>query len=58
MAGTKEDDNSYEDCCNIKLSPGSGSRGRSEHGLLLNCPEDNIVQNHQCYEGNEVEDEN
>ena len=58
MASTKEDDNGYEDCRNIKLSSSSGSRGGIEHRLLLNCPEDNIVENHQGYEGNEVEDEN
>lgn len=58
MASTKEDDNGYEDCRNIKLSSSSGSRGRIEHRLLFNCPEDNKVENHQGYQGNEVEDEN
>ena len=58
MASTKKDDNCYEDCRNIKLSSSSGSRGRIEHRLLLNCSEDNIVENHQGYKRNEVEDEN
>ena len=57
VTGSKKDDNGYKDCCDIKLSSGSGSRGRSERSLLLNCSVHNIVENHQGYEGNEVEDE-
>ena len=52
VTGSKKDDNGYEDCCDIKLSPGSGSRGRIERSLLLNCSVDKIVENHQGYERN------